>query len=334
MTGKRDAASGEERIIDRLFRPIAKHPAALGLRDDAAVLTPPTGHDLVLTVDAVVSGVHFLADDPADTIAKKALRVNLSDLAAKGAAPVGALLSLSIPANTGDEWLELFARGLAEDCKLFECPLLGGDMTRTPGALTISITVLGSVPSGTMVQRKGARAGDAVVVTGTIGDAALGLKLRRSPDNPALARLGQEAKEHLRRRYLLPMPRFGLATAVREHASAAMDVSDGLAGDLAKLAAVAGVRVTIDAVSLPLSAAARTAIEGDGGLLETVLTGGDDYEIVACIPENRLPEFRAAAAAAQVEVTTIGRIEDGEGMAVIGPNGQVLKLKQASFSHF
>ena len=334
MTGKRDAASGEERIIDRLFRPIAKHPAALGLQDDAAMLAPPVGHDLVLTVDAIVSGVHFLPDDSADTIAKKALRVNLSDLAAKGAAPLGALLSLSMPENTGNDWLELFARGLAEDCSLFECPLLGGDITRTPGALTISITALGSVPTGKMVQRKGARAGDVVVVTGTVGDAALGLKLRRSPDNAALAKLDQRAKEHLRHRYLLPMPRLALAAAVRNHASAAMDVSDGLAGDLAKLAAVSGVRAMIDAASLPLSTAARAAIEGDGGLIETVLTGGDDYEIVACIPENRLPAFRAAAAGVQVEVTTIGRIEAGEGMTVIGPNGQPMKLKQASFSHF
>jgi thiamine-monophosphate kinase len=334
MTGKRDAASGEERIIDRLFRPIAKHPAALGLRDDAAMLTPPAGHDLVLTVDAVVSSVHFLPDDPADTIAKKALRVNLSDLAAKGASPLGALLSLSIPENTGEDWLESFARGLGEDCSSFECPLLGGDMTRTPGALTISITVLGSVPSGRMVQRKGARAGDVVVVTGTVGDAALGLKLHRSPDNPVLAKLDHKAKEHLRLRYLLPLPRLGLASALRDHASAAMDVSDGLAGDLAKLATVSGVSATIEAGTLPLSSAARAAIDGDEGLFETVLTGGDDYEIVACIPENRLSSFRTAAAKVQVEITTIGRIEAGEGTTVVGPNGRPLDLKRASFSHF
>ena len=334
MSEKRVEQSGEERLIDRLFRPIAKHPGAFSLRDDAAVIAPPAGHDLILTVDAVVSGIHFLPDDPADAVAKKALRVNLSDLAAKGAAPLGALLSLSMPENTGDDWLESFARGLGEDCDAFECPLLGGDMTRTPGALTISITALGSVPSGTMVRRRGARAGDLIVVTGTVGDAALGLRLRRAPDDSVMAKLDDAAKEHLRNRYLLPRPRLALAATLREHVSAAMDVSDGLVGDLAKLAAVSGVHASIDAARVPLSAAARAAVGADDRLIDTVLTGGDDYEIVATVPENRLEPFRAAATKAGNEVTTIGRIEAGEGTSVTGPDGRPLDLKQASFSHF
>jgi thiamine-monophosphate kinase len=334
MAAKRGAQSGEEGLIDRLFRPIAKHPGALGLVDDAAVITPPAGHDLVLTVDAIVSGVHFFPDDPADSVAKKALRVNLSDLAAKGAVPLGALLSLSMPENTGDDWLGSFAAGLGADCDSFRCPLLGGDMTRTPGALTISITALGSVPSGRMVQRKGARAGDAIVVSGTIGDAALGLRMRRAPDDPSLVQLEGMAREHLRERYLLPRPRLALAAALRDHASAAMDVSDGLAGDLAKLAAASGVHASIDAARVPLSPAARAVVGEDEALIETVLTGGDDYEIVAAVPMRELEAFRAAASAARVEVTTIGRIEPGDGMTVIGPNGQALDLKRPSFSHF
>jgi thiamine-monophosphate kinase len=187
MGEKRGAQSGEERIIGRFFRPLARHAGALGLADDAALLTPLAGHELVLTVDATVAGVHFFADDPADLVAKKALRVNLSDLAAKGAEPLGALLALSMPAKISDEWLELFARGLGEDCDHFKCPLLGGDTTGTGGALTISITAVGSLPVGQMVMRQGAKAGDAIVVSGTIGDAALGLKLRREPDAKAFA---------------------------------------------------------------------------------------------------------------------------------------------------
>ena len=334
MSEKREAQSGEERLIGRFFRPIAKSAGALGLADDAALISPPAGHDLVLTVDAVVADVHFFSGDAADLVAKKALRVNLSDLAAKGAVPLGALLSLSMPESLGDEWLEAFARGLGEDCDEFKCPLLGGDTTGTGGALTISLTAVGSVPAGEMVQRRGATAGDVIVVTGTIGDAALGLKLRRKPGSAAFATLDVEAGAYLRERYLLPRPRLALAEALRENASAAMDISDGLAGDLAKLAAASGVAAIIEAVCVPLSPAARATVGADGRLIETVLTGGDDYEIVATMPENRVTEFRKAALGAGIEITTIGRIEAGEGVKVIGLDGQPLDLKQASFSHF
>ena len=334
MGKKRGAQSGEERLIGRFFRPIAGHAGALGLADDAALLSPPPGHDLVLTVDAVVAGVHFFSDDAADLIAKKALRVNLSDLAAKGAEPLGALLSLSIPESVSDEWLEAFAHGLGEDCDQFNCPLLGGDTTATGGSPTISITAVGSVPSGKMVQRRGAAAGDVIVVTGTVGDAALGLRLWRQPDAAAFASLDAMAKSYLRERYLLPRPRLALAGALRGHASAAMDVSDGLVGDLAKLAAVSDIGASIEAARVPLSPAARAAVAGDASLIEAVLTGGDDYEIVATIPQNRLAAFQEAAAATGIEVTTIGRIEAGKGVKVIGPDGQPFNLKQASFSHF
>jgi thiamine-monophosphate kinase len=334
MSAKLGAQSGEERIIGRFFRPLAKHPGALGFADDAALLVPPAGHELVLTVDAIVADVHFFAGDPADLVAKKALRVNLSDLAAKGAEPLGALLSLSMPAGVTDEWLALFARGLGEDCDRFKCPLLGGDTTGTGGALTISVTAVGSLPAGKMVKRQGAKAGDAVVVTGTIGDAALGLKLRREPDAKAFAKLDAAGGTYLRERYLLPDPRLALAAALRQSASAAMDISDGLAGDLGKLAAASGVRASIEAARVPLSDAARAVVAADGQMIETVLTGGDDYEIAAAIPENRLGAFEKAAAAAGVAVTTIGRIKAGEGVNVVGLDGQALQLKQASYSHF
>ena len=334
MSAARMPPSGEDRLIDRFFRPLVRHAGALGLFDDAACLTPPAGHDLVLTVDASVAGVHFFPDDPADLVAKKSLRVNLSDLAAKGARPLGALLSLSMPETVADAWLADFARGLGADLDQFDCPLLGGDTTRTTGALTISITAVGAVPAGTMVKRASARPGDLLVVTGTIGDGALGLAMRRDPKSAAFANLDSEARAHLADRYLLPRPRVALADALREHASAAIDVSDGLVGDVAKLAAASGAAARIDVQAVPLSTAARSVLANSAALIETVLTGGDDYEIVAAVPENRLHPLREAAARVGIAVTTIGRIEEGEGVTVAGPDGRPVALKRASFSHF
>src|SRR5947209_7857685 len=171
--------SGEDRLIARYFRPLASAPGARALIDDAATFTPPADADIVLTTDAIVGGVHFFPDDPPDAIARKALRVNLSDLAAKGAKPAGFVVTLALPKGIGDDWLKGFARGLGADAKTYDCPLLGGDTVYTPGPVTISITAFGTVPKATMVKRSGARVGDHVVVTGTIGDAALGLKLRK-----------------------------------------------------------------------------------------------------------------------------------------------------------
>jgi thiamin-phosphate kinase len=177
-------ASAEDRLIATYFRPIATHPGAFDLADDAAAIAPPPGCDLVLTTDGVISGVHFFPDDPADAVARKALRINLSDLAAKGAAPLGFLLSIGLPAGLPADWLKSFARGLREDAEHYGCALLGGDTDRSPGAITVYIAALGAVPHGGMVRRKGARPGDCVVATGTIGDAALGLVLRQDSTPP------------------------------------------------------------------------------------------------------------------------------------------------------
>ncbi len=247
--------SAEDRLIARFFKPLATHPGALGLSDDAAFFTPPPGCDLVLKTDAIVGGVHFFPDDAAHTVASKALRVNLSDLAAKGARPLGFLLSLALPRDIGEQWLEGFAQGLRGDAVLFGCPLFGGDTDRTPGPITISIAMFGSVPEGTMVRRAGAKPGDRVFVSGTIGDAALGLAVRKG--NEKGWQLSEPQRQHLVSRYLLPQPRNALAEAVRTHASAAMDVSDGLAGDFTKLCSASGVAADIDVGRVPFADAAK-----------------------------------------------------------------------------
>src|SRR5258708_6422174 len=289
MTDRQSNLSGEDSLIARYFRPLATDPGAFGLMDDAAILKA-SGDDLVVTTDGIVEGVHFFADDPPDTVARKALRVNLSDLAAKGATPAGFVLTLALRA-VDDAWLTLFARGLGSDAGLFGCPLLGGDTVSTPGPLTISITAFGRVPAGWMVRRSGAKAGDRVVVTGTIGDAALGLDILKGA--PVAAALADDAgaRAMLIGRYRVPQPRNALAKAVRDHAHAAMDVSDGLAGDLAKLCAASGVSAVIDIKSVPLSLAAAALLARGTIGVEAMVSGGDDYEILCAIPENRFDAF-------------------------------------------
>ncbi len=329
----RDETSAEERLIARYFRPLATHPGAFGLGDDAAILTPPPGCDLVLKTDGVIAGVHFFPDDPPESVGRKALRMNLSDLAAKGAKPVGFLIAVALPAAIDEAWLAAFASGLGEDAESYGCPLLGGDTDRTPGPTSVSVAAFGTVPHGTMVRRSTAKAGDCVVVTGTIGDAALGVKLRRDQNLGERWRLSDVMAAHLLQRYLLPQPRNALAEAVRLYAAASMDVSDGLAGDLAKLCRASAVAAEIDVSRVPLSHAARAALAADPALLETVLTGGDDYEIVLTLAPEKLGSLRAAADRAGVAVTVIGRIIAGEGARFVR-DGKTLSFARPSFSHF
>jgi thiamine-monophosphate kinase len=328
----RDDNSAEDRLIARFFGPIATDPGALGLSDDAAFITSPSGSDLVLKTDAIIGGVHFFPEDAAQAVASKALRVNLSDLAAKGARPLGFLLSLAIPNDIGEDWLGGFAEGLRGDAALFGCPLFGGDTDRTPGPVTVSIAMFGSVPEGTMVRRAGAKAGDRVFVTGTIGDAALGVMLRGLKANNW--KLNDSQRQHLMSRYLLPQPRNALAEAIRTHASAAMDISDGLVGDFGKLCRASGMAATIDVRDVPLSEAARAVVAADSTTIEAVLTGGDDYEIICTVPKTKTDSFRAAAKGAGVTVAEIGEIKSGEGVGILDAAGKPLAFRRASFSHF
>jgi thiamine-monophosphate kinase len=323
--------SGEDWLIARYFRPLATDPGAFRLDDDAAALKP-SGDDIVVTTDAIVEGVHFLPDDPPDAVARKALRANLSDLAAKGATPAGFVLTLALR-SADEDWLKPFAAALSEDIRQFACPLLGGDTVSTPGPLMVSVTAFGRVPPGKMVHRSGAKPGEGVIVTGTIGDAALGLAILRGGKVHAAA--DTAAREMLVGRYRVPQPRVAMAEIVREYASAAMDISDGLAGDLTKLCGVSGVSAVIDLAQVPLSGAARGLVSRGIVGLETLITGGDDYEILCTIPEERVEAFEAAAQRAGVALSSIGTIIAGSSVPkFVDKDGKEIALERLSYSHF
>jgi thiamine-monophosphate kinase len=333
--GRADERPGEVALIERFFAPLATDPGAVGLTDDAAVLAHAPGEEIVATTDALAAGVHFFADDPPGAIARKSLRVNLSDLAAKGARPRGYLLTLALPDDWTTDWLAAFCAGLADDQAAFGSPLLGGDTIRSPGALFVSVTAFGLAAAGRTVRRAGARPGDAIFVTGTIGDAAVGLVARADPGRAARWRLSADETAHLLDRYLLPRPRVAAAAAVAAHARAAMDVSDGLAGDLARLCRASGVSAEIDTERVPLSAAVRRAAAADPAILARALTGGDDYEILAAVPPERAGPFAEALAAAGVDAVAIGRIAAGGGPpSFAGADGRPLDLGPGSYAHF
>jgi len=312
-------------LIARHFRPLAG-PGALDLTDDAALLVPPAGRDLVLTVDAMVAGVHFLPDDPPDLVGRKLLRVNLSDLAAKGATPLGYLMTVSAPRTTPDAWFAGFAAGLAQDQAEFAVTLLGGDTTSTPGPISLSLTAVGHVEPGCMLRRTGAQAGDDIWVTGTIGDAALGLAVAQGKLDGKLA----DRTGYLLDRYRLPQPRLGLPVA--DIASAGMDVSDGLVQDLGHLCRAARLQAEIEAPLVPLSDAARAA---GPDWLATCLTGGDDYELLLAVPPARSAALRQASQQACIPLTRIGSFQPGEhGVLVRDQAGRQIALDRPGWSHF
>ncbi len=317
---------GEFELIGRLLAPLsAAAPGAFGLTDDAAVISPPAGADVVMTKDMMVSGVHFLPDDPPDLVARKLLRVNLSDLAGMGAAPHGYALGLSLPGDIGDDWLARFAAGLAVDQAEFGVALLGGDTTSTPGPLTLSLTAFGFAQRGRLLRRAGARPGDAVCVTGTIGDAALGLRVLRGEI--------EDGTGFLAERYRLPRPRLTVGLSLPGLASAGLDISDGLIADLGHLCEVSRVGAVVDADSIPLSEPARRRLTARPALLQDVLGGGDDYELVCSIPAGNVDTLKEHAARAGVAVTRIGTIAPGRDVRVTDRSGREITVERAGFRH-
>lgn len=314
-------------LIARHFLPLAGE-GALGLSDDAALLDVPPGRQLVLAADAMVEDVHYLPSDPPATVGRKLLRVNLSDLAAMGAAPLGYLLTTSFARGTGDDWIAGFVAGLAEDQGRFGLSVLGGDTTATPGPTTLSLTILGTVAPGAALMRAGARPGDDLWVSGTIGDGALGLRVLQGS-------LPGDAAGHLAERYRLPQPRLALGQALAGVARAAMDVSDGLVQDLGHLCRAAGCAADVEAAAVPLSPAARALLDGDPALLALLLTGGDDYELVFAADAADRMRIEAAGAAAGTPVTRIGRLVPGAPAVVVrAGDGTILPLARGGWSHF
>ena len=317
----RSELPAEFALIARHFRPLAG-PGSLDLQDDAAVLLPPPGRELVLTCDAMVAGVHFLVDDPPELIGRKLLRVNLSDLAAKGATPLGYVITVSVPRDTPEEWFAGFARGLAEDQRRYAVSLLGGDTTATPGPISLSLTIVGHVAPGQAVRRTGAKPGDTVWVTGTVGDGALGLAV-------AHGRL-VDPSGYLLSRYRLPQPRLDLR--ITGIASAGMDISDGLVQDLGHICRAAGLTAELDAALVPLSDPARAA---GPHWLATCLTGGDDYELLLAVPPAREMALQQAAHDAGLAVTQVGRFHPGPAEVIVrGREGTPMSLAKGGWSHF
>ncbi len=305
--------SDEFARIERYFAPLAAgFPGAHALTDDAAEFGLAAGERVVVTTDALVAGVHFVGDEPPGLIARKALRVNLSDLAAKGARPLGYTLAAVLPRAVDDAWLAAFTAGLAADQAEFGVPLIGGDTVATPGPLTLSITALGAL-GGAMVRRAGARPGDRIYVSGTLGDAALGLMALRG----RLPGLVADRRAFLIERYRLPRPRLALGRALLGRVSAGLDVSDGLVADLGHLAACSGVTARVEQDRLPLSDAARDALGADpgaaSGLLGAVLAGGDDYELLFTASQENHDIVLQLASAAGTPVTVIGEIAAADG---------------------
>jgi thiamine-monophosphate kinase len=315
--------------IARFYAPLAA-PGALGLTDDAALIPGPDGTEIVLTADAIVEGVHFLAADPPDLVARKLLRVNLSDLAAKGAKPLGYLLTTALPERCGDDWLAGFTAGLEADQDEFGIGLLGGDSSGTPGPISLSLTALGTVPQGRMPRRGGARPGDAVFVSGTIGDGALGLAVAKGK----LGSLSDPARAFLADRYRLPQPRTALGPRLIGLVSAMLDVSDGLLADLGHICDVSGVAAVVEGARVPLSPAAHEALAADSTLIDTVFGGGDDYELLFAAPLSSRRELDRLAAELALPITEIGRIELGKGVRVVDAKGQEMAVARRGWRHF
>ncbi len=333
MTG-----SGEFAWIARHFAPLAASmPGADGLTDDAFVGKMPPGRAIVLSADALVAGVHFFAEMAPADIARRALRVNLSDLAAKGALPIGYLLTLALPDATTEDWVAEFAAGLGTDQTEFGLSLLGGDTVRIAGPLVVSIAVVGHAAPGRAPRRSQARSGDRILVSGTIGDAAFGLDLlARRRAGRAETRIPAASADYLRERYERPQPRLALGQALSAGGlvHAMMDVSDGLVGDLMRIAEASGIGADLRAAEVPISPAAREYLAESGGDLARAITGGDDYELLLTTAPENVAELRRIAGSCRVPLTEIGFMTEAKGVTVADEAGRAMTFDRPGYRHF
>ncbi len=324
--------AGEFDIIRRCFAPLADSEAALGLTDDAAVFAPPEGRALVATADAMISGVHFLPDDPAETVGRKLLRVNLSDLAAMGAEPLGYLLTCAWPKDWDQDWIAAFAQGLAADQATFGITLLGGDTISGPRPLSLSLTALGSIEPWAALTRSGAKSGDRIMVSGALGDGALGLLVRQGH----LPGLSDTHEQHLTRSYRLPEPRLSLGRALSRQAlaTACLDISDGLVADLGHICEASGLGAEVHADRIPLSTAGQEAVAADLDSFPLILTGGDDYELCFTVTPERLGEIQALSQVCGTPLAEIGVMTSGVGVRVLDRDGETMSLQTKGWTHF
>ena len=329
MAGARK--SGEFGLIERFFRPLSSAaPGAFALGNDGALLTPPAGSSLVVTKDVMVAGVHYRQGEEPSVIARRLLRANLSDLAAMGAEADSYALGLALPEDVGDAWVEAFAAGLAQDQEAFGVALVGGDTVAAKGPAVLSLTAFGWVAGDECLTRSGAGDGDDVYVSGTIGDATLGLRAVRGE----LAGLDPADCAALAERFRLPEPRLALGTALVGVATCAIDVSDGLAADLGHICEESGVAARIGADAVPLSPAARRVIDRGEAAVADLVTGGDDYELLFCAPPSARDDVETLGHRLGLAVTRIGAVERGEGVTVADADGRPLALGRPGYTHF
>ena len=329
MTGRR--GHGEFDLIDRFFKPLSRAaPGAFALGNDGALLTPPDGTSLVVTKDLMVAGVHYPEGEEPAVLARRLLRVNLSDLAAMGATATAYALGLALPADIDDAWVEAFAEGLARDQEAFGVTLIGGDTVATEGPAVLSLTAFGIAENGACLPRAGAREGDDIYVSGTAGDATLGLRALQG----GLAALSPDDRAALTARFRLPEPRLALGAALVGLATCAIDVSDGLVADLGHLCAESGVAARVRADAVPLSDPARRALTaGEAGVADLV-TGGDDYELLFCAPPSARGDIDALDRRLGLALSRIGAIEPGQGVTILGTDGEPLALGRTGYTHF
>jgi thiamine-monophosphate kinase len=325
----------EFQLIERYFAPLTKHGdgeiSAFDLKDDAASIKVPQGKELVVSQDALSENIHFFENDPLDLIAQKALRTNVSDLIAKGATPYAYSLALGLPKDFEEDAIKQFSNGLSQDQDKFGLTLSGGDTFKSPNGLIIAITAMGLVDEGAYKSRLDANIGDIICTSGTIGDAALGLQVRLGE----LKDLPKEHENFLRHRYLLPQPRIELVAVISQYATASMDISDGLVGDLIKLLEASNLSASLELDKIPLSNAAQSLPQ----YIETCITGGDDYELLFTVPKIHMDEIYGIAATCGVPITAIGEVKSFSGdmnnrLDILDKTGKPLSLTQNSYVHF